>query len=83
MDNIVQYTNVSKSVATYHTQGEHGGGDNAYSTEKLKWTWGTNVTSSSKPSGYKHDWFGVDIIGIGLVPPPADVFAAFLEVIPK
>ena len=29
------------------------------------------------------DWFGVDIIGIGLVPPPADVFAAFLEVIPK
>ena len=60
MDNIVQYTNVSKSGATYQTQGEHGGGDNAYSTEKLKWTWGTNVTSSSKPSGYKHDWFGVD-----------------------
>ena len=60
MDNIVQYTNVSKSGATYHTQGDHGGGDNAYSTEKLKWTWGTNVTSSSKPSGYKHDWFGVD-----------------------
>ena len=60
MDNIVQYTNVSKSGATYHTESDHGGGSNAYSTEKLKWTWGTNVTSSSKPSGYKHDWFGVD-----------------------
>ena len=25
------------------------------------------------------DWFGVDILGIGLVPPPTDVFIAFLE----
>ncbi len=29
------------------------------------------------------DWTGVDILGIGLVPPPSDVFAAFLGVIPK
>jgi NitT/TauT family transport system permease protein len=29
------------------------------------------------------DWFGVDILGIGLVPPPTDVFIAFLDVIPK
>ena len=25
------------------------------------------------------DWFGVDILGIGLVPPPTDVFIAFLD----
>ena len=29
------------------------------------------------------DWTGVDVLGIGLVPPPGDVFAAFLGVIPK
>ena len=29
------------------------------------------------------DWTGGDILGIGLVPPPSDVFAAFLGVIPK
>ena len=29
------------------------------------------------------DWFGIDILAIGLVPPPTDVFVAFLEVIPK
>ncbi len=59
MNNIVAFNNVSKDGATYHTQSEHGNGSNAYSTEKLKWTWGTNVTINSKPS-WKHDWFGVD-----------------------
>ena len=34
--------------------------DSAWSTEKLKWTWSTSVTDSSKPSGHKSDWFGVD-----------------------
>ena len=29
------------------------------------------------------DWTGYDLFGIGLVPPPTDVFTAFLEVIPK
>ena len=29
------------------------------------------------------DWTGVDVLGIGLVPPPGDVFAAFLGVIPQ
>ena len=29
------------------------------------------------------DWTGVDVLGIGLVPPPGDVFAAFLGVIPR
>ncbi len=28
------------------------------------------------------EWIGIDLFGIGLVPPPADVLAAFLEVIP-
>jgi len=28
------------------------------------------------------EWTGYDLLGIGLVPPPGDVFAAFLEVIP-
>ena len=51
MDNIVSYSGVSKSGATYHTESDHGSGSqNAYSTEKLKWTWGTNVTINSKPS---------------------------------
>ena len=29
------------------------------------------------------DWTGYDVLGIGLVPPPGDVFTAFLGVIPK
>ena len=29
------------------------------------------------------DWTGYDMLGIGLVPPPGDVFTAFLGVIPK
>ncbi len=61
MNNIVSYSGVSKSGATYHNDSQHGSGNqNAYSTEKLKWNWGTNITDSSKPSGHKSDWFGVD-----------------------
>ena len=61
MNNIVSYSGVSKSGATYHDDSQHGSGSqNAYSTEKLKWEWGTNVTINSKPSGHKSDWFGVD-----------------------
>ena len=61
MNSITSYSGVSKSGASYHTNSEHGsGGQNAWSTEKLKWKWATNVTVNSKPSGYKHDWFGVD-----------------------
>ena len=61
MDNIVSYSGVSKSGATYHTESQHGSGSqNAYSTEKLKWEWGTNVNINSKPSDHKSDWFGVD-----------------------
>ena len=60
MDNIVSYSGVSKSGATYHTESQHGnGGQNAYSTEKLKWNWGTNLNINSKPN-HKSDWFGVD-----------------------
>ena len=29
------------------------------------------------------EWTGIDLLGIELVPPPGDVFAAFLGVIPK
>ena len=29
------------------------------------------------------EWTGYDLLGIGLVPPPVDVFTAFLGVIPK
>ena len=61
MDNIVSYSGVSKSGATYHTESQHGSGSqNAYSTEKLKWEWGTSVNINSKPSSHKSDWFGVD-----------------------
>ena len=61
MNNITSYSGVSKSGASYHTNSEHGnGGQNAWSTEKLKFKWATNVTVNSKPSGYKNDWFGVD-----------------------
>ncbi len=61
MNNIIAYSGVDKSGATYHTINQHGsGGNNAFSTEKLKWTWSTSVTDSSKPSGHKSDWFGVD-----------------------
>jgi VCBS repeat-containing protein len=61
MNNIVSYSGVSKSGATYHNDSQHGSGSqNAYSTEKLKWNWGTNITVNSKPSSHKSDWFGVD-----------------------
>ena len=61
MNNIVSYSGVSKDGATYHNDSQHGSSNqNAYSTEKLKWNWGTNITDSSKPSGHKSDWFGVD-----------------------
>ena len=60
MNNIVSYSGVSKSGATYHNDSQHGSGNqNAYSTEKLKWKWATNVTVNSKPN-HKSDWFGVD-----------------------
>ena len=60
MNNIVAYSDVSKSGATYHTENQHGSNNrNAYSTEKLKWNWGTNLTINSKPD-HKNDWFGVD-----------------------
>ncbi|MDC3146744.1 DUF4347 domain-containing protein, partial [Alphaproteobacteria bacterium] len=60
MNNIVSYSGVSKSGATYHNDSQHGSGSqNAYSTEKLKWNWGTNITVNSKPD-HKNDWFGVD-----------------------
>ena len=61
MNNIIAYSGVDKSGATYHTINQHGsGGNNAFSTEKLKWTWSESVTINSKPSGHKSDWFGVD-----------------------
>ena len=60
MNNIVAYSDVSKSGATYHTENQHGSNNrNAYSTEKLKWNWGNNLTINSKPD-HKNDWFGVD-----------------------
>ena len=65
MENIIAYSGVDKSGATYHTISEHGSGSqNAFSTEKLKTNWGTNITINSKPNDgnqkYKNDWFGVD-----------------------
>ena len=65
MENIIAYSGVDKSGATYQTISEHGSGSqNAFSTEKLKTNWGTNITINSKPvdggQSYKNDWFGVD-----------------------
>ncbi len=65
MENIIAYSGVDKSGATYQTISEHGSSSqNAFSTEKLKTNWGTNITINSKPMDgsqkYKNDWFGVD-----------------------
>ena len=61
MNNIIAYSGVDKSGGNYHTISQHGsGGQNAFSTEKLKWEWSESVSDTSKPSGHKHDWFGVD-----------------------
>ena len=61
MNNIVSYSGVSKSGATFHNESQHGSGSqNAYSTEKLKWNWGTNVTLIANQVDHKSDWFGVD-----------------------
>ncbi len=61
MNNIIAYSGVDKSGGNYHTISQHGsGGQNAFSTEKLKWEWSASVSDTSKPSGHKHDWFGVD-----------------------
>ena len=65
MENIIEYSQVDKDSATYHTINQHGSSSqNAFSTEKLKTNWGTNITINSKPMDgsqkYKNDWFGVD-----------------------
>ncbi len=60
MNRIISYSGVSKSGGSYHTINEHGGGNNAWSTEKLRSEWSSSVTDSSKPSSHKNDWFGVD-----------------------
>ncbi len=66
MENIIEYAAVDKDNATYHTISQHGNSNrNAFSTERLKTNWGTDITINSKPvlsSGqkYKNDWFGVD-----------------------
>ncbi len=66
MENIIEYAAVDKDNATYHTISQHGNSNrNAFSTEKLRTNWGTDITINSKPdlSGgqkYKNDWFGVD-----------------------
>ena len=50
------------------------------------WHFGAMIddwTAQTAADGSKIEGTGFDVLGIGLVPPPADVFAAFLGVIPK